>query len=205
MKKIFCSILFFVLIVPLVLVGCTDVHKEIENYLTYYEKDLYVGGIDGYLVEWVVGTDSGADFAKISVTPTAVGGLDKSITVNFDGSTITLPKSATRYAYETKLSTATLPQSVSISVDGVALDLTLTSIKGETVDGITALKNATTEFFDLLNEDYEKGFSYTASIKLLPDRLGEQPYYYYVSFSNGERTLSALVEPLKGQVVAKRG
>ncbi len=206
MKKLFVTMLFIVFVLILVLSACTSVLDDVESYVSYLEKDLLVASVDGYSVEWIVGQQSTLPFSQIKVFPLTTNGLKEEAKLVIDGNEIVLNKSTTRYAYETSLTTDVVPSNVELYIGNVCFPITLTSIREEgLVDYVTALKASTTEFFDKLNEDYENGFSYSIKIKLVPDRLGEKPYYYYISYEKSDSKLATLVDPTTGLVVAKRG
>lgn len=198
-KLIFCVVLTVVICC---VVACVNITDEVAPYVDYVEDGLATAEIDGYAIEWVVGVKENERMGQVRLYPLYEGGIDKEITLTCDGVSYEMKKSDKRYALECKTSTGAIPESVSFSVDGVEIVVEPKIITVPT-SADKALSIAAEHFSDELKEVLDDTSPVLeGKVKIVPDRLGGLPYYYYVSFRSDQIKLACMIDPISGVVVA---
>lgn len=198
-KLIFCVVLTVVICC---VVACVNITDEVAPYVDYVEDGLATAEIDGYAIEWVVGVKDNERMGQVRLYPLYEGGIDKEITLTCDGVSYEMKKSDKRYALECKTSTGAIPESASFSVDGVEIVVEPKIITVPT-SADKALSIAAEHFSDELKDVLDDTSPVLeGKVKIVPDRLGGLPYYYYVSFRSDQVKLACMIDPISGVVVA---
>lgn len=200
MKKFLLCVVLTVMICSLV--GCVSITDKVAPYVGYVEDGLATAEIDGYSIEWVVGVSEGKRYGRVRLYPLYEGRIEKEVTLTCDGVTYETSKSDRRYALECKTSSGVVPNKATFTVDGVEI-----VVEPIVVSVATSADKALDIAAEYFSEDLRDILNGTApvldgKVRIVVDRLGGLPYYYYVSFRSDKLKLACMINPESGVVVA---
>ncbi len=190
------------IVVTISLVACVSVTEKVTPYVDYIEDGLATATVDGYAVEWIVGASEGERFGQIRLYPLNDEGIKKNVSLTAEGVTYEMKKSDKRYALECKTASGSIPEVATLTIDGAELIIE-PIVSNEPISAEKALETAIEHFSsDLKGVLNETSPSLTGKVKIVVDRLGKLPYYYYVSFRSDKIKLACMIDPGSGMVVA---
>lgn len=147
---------------------------------------------------------------RISYVPLKLGGIDEAVTFTYLGVTEKLSKSPIRYElfaeFETEFDLSAPPETtLALNIEGQEEHVGLAYVSADSMTAAEALNVATKELYDALKAEIDAGFAREISVKIIPDELGKNPFYYYVSFyASPDKFSAVLIDPVSKKVVAKK-
>ena len=218
MKKFLFTVAICVLTV-LALSACTPETDVLLDSVSYAEKQLYHGEIEGFAVEITVGDTEDPrscdgkvnelrPFVKISVIPLNAGVIIDTLTYSFGGTEGALERSPARYEYTATLNTDSVSTEIKLTLNGEENVVALTDVTAGYIDWKEAVQLAGNEFSAIIEKETAEGvFMRETQVRIMRDTLGGKPFYYYVAMvapDDDFPSAAALIDPTTKKVVAKR-
>lgn len=221
MKKI----VLFIAIITLAVILCScggEVDAVSGDPISAVQTGLLVGSNENFLVKIVYGKIENPEkidgvvgtmnnYAVLEVTPLKLNLIDKKYTYTLGDKTGELMPNDIRLYFKNNISDMTEEQlkaltSIKICLEEDCQEIELTNAMADFMKTEDIINIAKNEFADFVTQNTKDGIpNYEIMLKLVNSKNNPaSPYYWYVTFANENSSVAAVIDPLTGNVLAKK-